>query len=148
MSANKFTIVKNVNDQVRIHINVYTTSARRISFLTPGTYTGAELVDHFNYVVSRSHWPVSSSEFTSNYATMSGEWPEPVSGFCHLTWDSSDKTLTFEDLTSNTSHWFFFEHVPNSFTHCKFFQNVVDIDLTQVENVPGVNGGGGHIVVH
>lgn len=136
-----FTIVKNVNDQIRVHINLYSTSVRRVSFLTPGVYTGAELVDHFNYVVSRSHWPTTCSQFTSDYSTMSGKWSTPTSGFCHLTWDSSAKQLVFEDLTNNSAHHFFFEYVPNSFTHCKFFRNVVDIDLTQVENVQGVIGG-------
>ena len=143
-----FTIVKNVNDQVRVHINVYGTHARRISFLTPGVYTGAELVDHFNYVVSRSHWPIGSPEFTSDYSTMTGEWSTARSNFCHLSWDSSAKELVFEDFTETAEsagdvHYFFFEYVPNSFTHCKFFRNVVDIDLAQVENVQGVIGGGG-----
>ena len=147
MSEPTFTIVKNCNDQIRIRIHHTTIIgvSHRISFLTPGTYTGDQLVAEYNRVVSRSRWlnvgnsndnitDITSALKTKVYPDDYDTWDNPALGFNVLTWDKENRLLKFHSSTTNTGapdqHDFYFEYCPTSFTHCQFFNNVIPINTS------------------
>lgn len=138
-----FTIVENVNDFVKARINVTAgnryLNTLRMAKLTPGTYTIDELITEFNTRVNLARWYNFEEQCTTNQWDYTSGWTSG-SGFLDLTYNSSAKTITFvNNRDSGSTHNFYFEHNPSSFTNCEFFRNVVELMPENYQKTPNIN---------